>query len=414
MAKKRNRTTGRSAKKSSNAKKQPKTKTIYVQQQPMSIGAQLGHGLQKFAESTFAKIFGKGDYSISENITDISKNSLMGQSMKPPSFANGGKGTFVFEHSEYCRDIVSAPVAGDFKVEQFTINPSDPDLFPWLSGIAQNFEYYTIEGLLFRFVSTSGESVASTNTALGQVMMYVNPDVYDPLVLNKSTLLQYEGVVDAKPSKGIMVGAECDPKRMVTDKFYVGAAPQGSDRRFTDFGQLVVATSGLPGTSVVCGELWAHYRIRFFTAKVPDNDLGMAYDEIRHVRTNASGASPLGTVAAITKSTIPGTIVDSTSIQFDTVKDAYYLLSLVWNGTTVTSTALPVTLTGCVGVPYFKLGTNGDAPTWGYNSDRQLWTFCVKATSDTYLKMQFGTTAVLPGSAVCDININRVPRSFVS
>jgi hypothetical protein len=413
MAKTKRKTkSGRSAKKSSKSSSKSKTKTIYVQQ-PMSIGAQIGHGLQKFAESTFAKIFGKGDYAISENITDISKNSLMGQSMKPPSFADAGKGTFVFEHSEYCRDIVSSSTAGAFKVEQFNINPSDPDLFPWLSGIAANFEYYMIEGLLFRYVSTSGESVSSTNTTLGSVMMYVNPDIYDPVVLSKSTLLQYEGCVDAKPSKSIMVGAECDPKRMVTNKFYVGAAPPGSDRRFNDFGQLVVATNGLPGTSVVCGELWAHYRIRFFTAKVPDNDLGAAYGNIRYVRSGGSSSNPLGTTAVITKSNIPGVVVDNTSIQFDTVKDAYYLFSFVWNGGSVTSTAPSTTIANGTLTNYFQLNTNSDAPTWGYTNGRQMWQFLILATTDANMKVTLGTAGTLPTSSVVDINVERIPRSFV-
>ena len=387
-------------------------KTVYLKQPNMSIGAQLGDKLQKFASSAFSRIFGMGDYEISDKITDVSKNSMLGATMKPPSFAPDGRGTFVFEHNEYCGDVVSAAVAGGFKADSYVISPTNPDLFPWLSSMASNFEFYQIEGLMFRFVSTSGESVSSVNTALGQVMMYVNPDVYDETPNSKQVILQYAGVVDAKPSKNILVAAECDPKQMVSERFYVGE--KGADRRFNQFGQLVVATNGLPGTSVVAGELWVHYRIRFSVAKVPDNDVGGLVRCASIKRTTASSTSFLGTTTILYKTTLPNFSISDNTISFDVDSLQNYLVNIVWNTTDGNSWTLlnpGISFNGFTTTNWFRLNDNTDAPTFGISSDRQQLTFVVQALSGaTRGTITFGNSGPIPPANVVDINITRITR----
>lgn len=410
-------------KNSTNNKKQKQTptkqqqKVVYVPSPQMGIGAQLGNMAGNmlyngFKASPFSYLLGKGDYTISENINKISKNSMLGSSMKPPSFASGGKGQFVFEHNEYAFDVISSSTPGAFKSNTYTINPSIPDLFPWLSSMASNFEYYQIEGLMFRYVSTSGDSVASTNTALGTVMMYVNPDIYDPLTVSKQALLQYEGCVDAKPTQNILIGAECDPKRMVAPKFYVGTAPVGADRRFNDFGQLIVATTGIPGASVVLGELWAHYKVRFFTAKVPDNDVGGKVIGAHYTRVGAANATPLG-VALISKSTLPNFAVTSSSISFDTDDQQPYIFNLVWNGGSVTSVAPSITFTGGTLVSYYNNGTNTDAPNWGSTSTRAITTFVAKADSTGTIVCNLSAGGTIPSSSIVDITVSRTSLALL-
>lgn len=392
-----------------NNNSQPKTRTVYVERPVPSIGAQLGDKLQKLGESVFSRFFGSGDYTTSENITDISKNALMGSSMRPPTFASAGKGQFVFEHTEYCFDLVTG-AANTFNVNKYTINPSIPDLFPWLSSMAENFEYYQIEGLLFRYVSTSGDSITSTNTALGNVMMYVNPDIYDPVVLTKQALLQYEGCVDAKPSQNILIGAECDPDRMITQKFYLGNPPTGTDRRFNDFGQLVVATNGFQAANVTCGEIWASYRIRFFTAKTPDSDVGGTPDGLRYSGYNASSALPFGTQSYLL-STLQNAKVSASTVQFDCDDQQLYFVFMNWVGTSVTGVSPSITITNAVIQGWFNQGTYTDFPTWGFTSIRQDTCFVVKASSNGVLKIAL-SGGTLPPTANVDINIMRVSTSL--
>lgn len=395
-------------------KPKQKVKTVYVQQ-PMSIGAQLGHGLQKFGESMFARIFGQGDYQISENIDSVSKNSLMGASMKPPSFASAGKGQFVFEHSEYCFDLIGGN-SGAYKVNTYDIQPAIGDLFPWLSSIAPNFEYYAIEGLLFRYVSSSGESVASTNTSLGSVMMYVNNDPYDAASLTKQALLQYEGCVDAKPSKNIMIGGECDPKRLVSDKFFVGSSvPFGADKRFYNYGQLVVASSGIPGDSVTLGEIWCHYRIRFFVAKTPlDNSLGGVQRGLVARRSAASNSDPLGAPVSIS-STLPNASIFNETISFDSDPKQYFFVSLVWSGSSVTTAQPSFTIVGATLINYFNNGSSNAASNWGQVGTRATASFVVQVDDDaSRVNIQVGSNGTLPGVSYVDVTILQIDGSNYS
>jgi len=209
---------------------------------------------------------GKGDYKLQDNLPSIRKNSLFQNGMnQPPSFAGGA--TFIFEHSEYITDIVSSSSANTFKTQTFTCNPANATSFPWLSNIATNFESYEIEGMIYRYESTCGNSVASTNTSLGTTMGYFAYDTLDATALSKNVLMQYEGAVDAVTSNSFLIGVECDKSKLVSPRLYVGTPPAGSDAKSYNWGNLVIATSGLQGTSVTVGELYVHYRIKILHCK---------------------------------------------------------------------------------------------------------------------------------------------------
>lgn len=246
---------------------QPKNTRAQVRQTP-SIGAQLGDSLQKAGVSLFKRLTGMGDYQLQDNLPALKQNSLFTDSKnQPPSFSKDGKGVFVFEHSEYLGDITSSAVVGAFKSEDFIINPGDATTFPWLSGIAKNFEYYQVEGMIFRFQSTSGDSVGSTNTAMGTVIGHVANDVSDPLINNKASMLQYEGAVGAKISENFLVGIECDPNLSVLPRLHVGSPEPGTDARFYHKGKFVIASQGVQNANMVLGELYVHYRIKLFVTK---------------------------------------------------------------------------------------------------------------------------------------------------
>jgi hypothetical protein len=227
-----------------------------------SIGARIGDGLQKLGTSVINRIIGSGDYKMPDNMATIQKNCLFQDSNnQPPTFSSTGS-SFVFEHSEYMGDIVSSSSAGGFKAQSFTVNPANNATFPWLSGLANNFETYEIEGMVFRFVSTSGIATGATNTQIGSVMGAFYYDTLDALPTTKSTLLQYEGCVDARTSENFLIGVECKRPANVLSNLYIGLPPTGSDPKTYNFGQLIVASNGLQSTNQTIGEIWCHYRIR--------------------------------------------------------------------------------------------------------------------------------------------------------
>lgn len=253
------------------AKSKPKQQKARPKQKPQSIGAQIGalvgDGLQNFGTSVFQRIMGKGDYTMPDTTSKISKNCLFqGGNNQPPSFG-GGRSGFIFEHSEYVCDITTSAVAGAFSQQTFAINPANNLLFPWLSNLSTNFEMFQIEGMIFRYESTSGNAISGTNAALGTVMGYVAYDTLDTVLTSKASLLQYEGAVDARMDSNFLVGVECDPKDLPMPRLYVGAPPSGSDAKMYNWGNFTIATQGSQGTSANVGELWVHYRIKFLITK---------------------------------------------------------------------------------------------------------------------------------------------------
>lgn len=249
--------------------KQPKAKK--VQQKPKSIGAQIGalvgDGLQNFGTSVFNRIMGKGDYTMPDSTSKLQKNCLFQNgNNQPPSFG-GGRSGFIFEHSEYVTDIITSATPGAFSQTTYAINPANPALFPWLSNLSTNFEMFQIDGMIFRYESTSGNAISGTNAALGTVMGYVAYDTLDAVLTSKSALLQYEGAVDARMDQNFLVGVECDSRDLPMSRLYVGTPPSGADAKMYNWGNFTIATQGSQGTSANVGELWVHYRIKFLITK---------------------------------------------------------------------------------------------------------------------------------------------------
>lgn len=351
--------------KNKNKNKQNKTKVVYRDRPQMSIGAQIGDGLQKWGTSIFKKITGMGDYKMGEQMSRIRKNSLFVDGKnQPPSFSNG-MSTFVFEHSEYLGDIVSSSVAGGYNVQSYNVSPSDAQCFPWLSSIADNFQQYEVEGMIFRFESTSGESVASTNTALGNVMGLFSYDYADPLPTSKQAFLQYDGCVDARANESFLVGVECAKDSLPYNKLYLGTPGVGLDPRMNYKGKFVIASNGLPGTSVVIGELWCHYRVKLSIASLPNiNSIGGQIDgNLMFTNTGATGALPYGAFLPFTgtvlKTTINLSFINSNAIQLTgLVPGLCYQISFYYFGVAGNTAFMnsSVVLTGATSIATFQSG----------------------------------------------------------
>jgi hypothetical protein len=265
MAKNKNKNNRKNNK--NNKTKQKRTKVVYVDR-PMGIGAQIGDGLQKLGTTLFTKFMGTGDYTCNDGSLTIKANSLI-RGGDNRAVKMNDRSTFIMEHAEFISDITSSSTIGAFKSQSFTVNPANPITFPWLSNMATSFETYEIEGLIFRYVSTSGESVASTNTAIGSAIGTFVYDTLDAPFTSKQQMLQYDDTVDCRTSQNFVCGVECDKSRIPTfsSKLYVGVPPVGSDPKLYNAGNFVMATQGMQAASVTVGELWVHYRIKFHITK---------------------------------------------------------------------------------------------------------------------------------------------------
>jgi len=345
------------------SKKQTIIKPVYVDRPMPSIGAQIGDKLQKLGESMFTRFFGSGDYAINDSCTDVSKNALIKGSEAKAIKMGSDKGTFVFEHSEYIADVVTSSTPGAFNSTTYTINPQNALTFPWLSNIAPSFESYEIEGMLFRFVSTSGESVSSTNTSIGTVMGTFQYDTLDPNFVSKQQLLQYDDTVDCKFSRNFICGVECDVAKLPVPlkKLYVGPVPSGADAKFYNFGNFVIATQGGQAASVSIGELWVSYRIKFYITK--DTNFAMGSSKLSTNTGNVT-ASPYASIR-YNQGSIPAVVSGGSTITWSGLQvGAYYSLNILCqSAAAATWVSQAVTFVGIAGVSLLVTDTVGAVTT---------------------------------------------------
>lgn len=201
-------------------------------------------------------ISGQGDYDIS----GISHNSLLGK-MSPtvPMFSSNLNGSIRVCHREYLTDILSTT---DFNRLIFSINPAMPSTFPWLSKIAQNFEQYQMNGLIFEFKTGSSDALNSTNTALGYVVMATEYNSLAPGYQNKLEMENALFATSTKPSLSTIHAVECAPNQSPLNVLYTRTGFENisaSDIRLYDLGQFNIATVGMQAIGANIGELHVSY-----------------------------------------------------------------------------------------------------------------------------------------------------------
>jgi len=196
----------------------------------------------------------------------VSKNSItMGSQI--PNFRNG-KHSIIISNREYLQDVVTPGAAFDLS-DPYPINPGMAVTFPWLHTIANCFEEYILHGVVFYFKSTCGNSVGSTTTSLGTVMMATNYNVSAPAFASKAQMENHEFGMSKKPSGDMIHPIECASKEDVLRAQYIRSTTvaTGLDPRFYDHGNFYFATQGQQAESNL-GELWISYDIELLKPKV--------------------------------------------------------------------------------------------------------------------------------------------------
>lgn len=167
-------------------------------------------------------------------------------------------------YKEYIGDVFTHPTtAGAFHSKSYDLNPGLMEVFPWLCTIAQQYEQWTPNGIIFEFRSTSSEYVATQ--ALGSVIMATDYDSLDTGYANKQEMLNSAYSNESKPSERIVHGIECDPRDNPNRIFFMrsGSIPSGSTIREYDLGKFTIATQGGSTVNLNLGSLYIHYDITF-------------------------------------------------------------------------------------------------------------------------------------------------------
>ena len=203
-----------------------------------------------------SKYIGAGEYTLTD--AKDAKNIL--SSSVPTMHAK--RESVIIQHREYLRDISSSV---SFSMQTLNFNPGLVATFPWASGIAQNFSQYKVLGAVVEYISTSADSLNSTNTALGSVAIAMNYNSTAGAFLNKQQIENEVGSVSGRPSTNLVCAVEVARTQTAQNLYYVrnGALASNQNIQFYDICDICVATVGSQAVAV-CGELWINYEIELF------------------------------------------------------------------------------------------------------------------------------------------------------
>lgn len=274
---------------------QPAKKKKNKKQKAPMLNALLSRGMGVMGNAAIGmlgKISGMGDYTVKSNSIATSAESIAGE---VPHFGKADNSTRV-RHREFIADIKVPATPADFNLSSYVINPSNKDLFPWLSNFAENYQQYKVHGMVIYFKSTTSDYSAAG--ALGKIAMATNYNVRDSAYTNMQELENSEFAVSGKPSTSRLHPIECAPNngvplvKWVRDLQYDAS---GGDDRLYDVGKFQFATQGLPGTAnTVIGELWVTYDIEFYKPIVGRDVPAVQYTPVSlpvfDTRTGANGA----------------------------------------------------------------------------------------------------------------------------
>lgn len=223
-------------------------------------GTALGAGISRVA--------GFGDYTVMDNTMSRGGYS----SVDVPMFGGSGSSEVRVTHREFVKTI-SVP-SDPTKFNNFTmdINPSNEEMFPWLSKIAKNYQQYKINGMVVTFKSMTSEYTSAG--ALGTVGIATNYNVNDKPYADLVSFENSQFAVVNKPSLNIVHAIECKEFARNGLQLYVRDAgsesTQVSDPRFYDFAKVQIMTDGLPQVvDTTLGQLWVSYDITLLKPVVP-------------------------------------------------------------------------------------------------------------------------------------------------
>lgn len=285
------------------------------------IGGPTGTMIGGLAGSALSHIVGFGKYK-------IMSNTLYKGSAARATFSSG-RGVEI-AHREFVANLTGSVA---FSNRTYRINPGNPQLFPWLSVIAENFAEYEMLGMVVEFIPTSGY-VTATSPSLGVVVAATNYNVEEDPFSSKIAMESSEYSNSTLPATPMIHALECKSKSNITNKLYVSRGNAEGTPQLYDLGLLQIGTEGMP-SAYVCGEIWVSYHVRLSRPSMLTVARGMSEYICRSVATTgianitASVTNSLHQVQVFAVSTSVTTL----RIRFNS-PGTYFVLYYIFSNTT--------------------------------------------------------------------------------
>ena len=327
-----------------------------------------------------------GAYQLSEGMSS--------SAIQVGSFQQGDVETIRIRSREYLGAVTGSAA---FRLRSLSLNPGALQTFPMLSRLAMHYEMYRMNGCVFWFHSTSGESTNSADTAIGEVMMANQPDSSGPIPGTKSQMVRLNGAKQAKPSVDQLHGIECAGNGV---KFIRHGDLQEANQdpsRF-DEGQFHLAVEGCNPLTTRIGELWVTYDVDLIRAR---DSRGAEVITHHSNFTGVTGLNFFGGPRSVLANSLPVVFggPGGNNVYFpDFVCDGDYLVSVVLVGTATANAAYQFTgpvLGGLVNCSSTTNVSPGFINNGGLPGD----------LSGIYLTSVFGIRVDAPGTAVASFQL---------
>lgn len=257
------------------------------------------------------------------------KVSTMGR----PQTRNLDNGDIIVTHREYIGEIVGSDL---FAAISYPINPGLAKTFPWLSGIASNWESYLFSDLEFMI-----ETQASTVTQ-GTIISALDYDPNDPAPVSKIQAMAYRGSVRTPTwSSSRHKSLKEDLNKRKTYFVRNGVLQQNQEVNTFDVGNFYVCTQGQAGAADLdIAELYVSYTVKLITPQIGNPAVGNA---IFGRGTGNNTGLKFSNLTGNLPVTVVNPDADSTTWTFSSAWEGY----------------MTITITGTVLIPVTLLASNG-------------------------------------------------------
>jgi hypothetical protein len=190
-----------------------------------------------------------------------------------------------------------------YAVLNYRVNPGSARLFPWLSGIARQYEFYRFKKLRFIYF---GQPAGGTSAG-GSVAFVYDYDAADAPPETQQSLFAMDDMLRL-PTAGLpnpdsnVLDVNCgrmnkSVRYLVLADDDVSELVDEPDQLFYDCGNLYIATFAQEADDLTCGEIWVEYEVEFDRSDAPEDYYGsraILGNEILTPVTTTSTVYPFG------------------------------------------------------------------------------------------------------------------------
>lgn len=251
-----------------------------------SVGSKLG----EFAGNAIGSLFGMGEYEsslagelgvdevahnatpeVNSLVTPLSSNEIV------PFMHSDAEGMITFTRREFVQN-VNISTAGATSILQ--VHPTSTS-FPWLSNIAGSWQQWSVTGLAYEYVPTSGFAVGVDGSAsLGSIAMAFKYNVDEQTsgspTHSLTALLNQNGATSHSPAAAGVCYMECDPSQGGANsvnpiRFVQTAETKATNWSTADFmcADFIIKAQGSQNADPTqAGQLWCTYEITLYQPRV--------------------------------------------------------------------------------------------------------------------------------------------------